>query len=361
MAAYRYLVADLLTDTLKEEMPFEDVQYGDVLNAPGSFSGKLPLSVMNANGFEKVTRANLDPGRTALYVERDGVLVWGGIIWTAQADDSSFTLTIGAEGFWSYFRRRMLRTSKVYTNADMLSIPRDLVNYAQSVTGGNIGVTVGSETTGGMMTHTITYNAWDRKNIGQAIEELASMDAGFDFAIDVAYASGVRTKTLTFGYPKRGTRLGYVLDLGSNIEGLSFSIDATKMANLVESLGSGDGPQMLIGFAADTSLLATYPLLEDTVSDKDVTSVVMLQNHAKSALTAQRKPVEMLPTLVAHETDALQPGSFRTGDEIEVRTQNAGGFLTVDSIFRVGAWNVNVDNNGKETTAFSFLSSEAFS
>lgn len=359
MAEYRYLVADLLTDTIREEMPFENVSFGDVLNAPGSFSGTLPLSVKDRTGFEKVTRANLDPGRTALYVERDGVLVWGGIIWTASADEGNFTLTIGAEGFWSYFRHRLIRNTHAYTATDQLAIVQDLVTYAQSAHSGDIGVVVGTDTSG--VTRDRRYNSFERVNLGQAVEDLAALDGGFDFAIDVAYVSGVRTKSLRLSYPKRGSRLAHVLDLGTNIEQLSWTIDATKQANMIEALGAGEGSSMLIATSVDTSLLGSYPLLEDTISYKDVSVSATLHAHSQATMKARRRPVESLPTLVAHGTTDLVIGSFQTGDEIEARTTSAGGFLDIDTIFRILSWTVSVDDDGKETISFGLASTEALS
>lgn len=358
MTTYRYLFADLLTDTIREEMPLENVSYGDVLLAPGSLTGDLPLSLKNAAGYEKVTRANIDPGRTAVYVERDGVLVWGGILWTVSADADNFKLSIGCEGFWSYFRRRLIRATKTYAATDQLAIVQDLVNYAQAVSGGNIGVTVGSETSGVLRDQ--TYNSYERVNLGQAVENLAALDNGFDFAIDVMYdGSGNRLKKLNLNYPTRGARTAHVLDLGANVESLSWNLDASTMANLIDAIGSGDGAAMLLSTAADTTELGVYPLLEDTVSYTDVTVSATLAAHATGALSASRLPVETLPTLITHGTSDLAIGAFRTGDELQVRTQNAGGFLTVNSLYRIAAWTVTPSDDGKETIAFAFAPTEA--
>lgn len=356
MASYRYLVADLLTDVVREEMPFSAVSYGDVLNAPGSFSGTLPLSLRNSAGFEKITRANLDPGKTALYVERDGVLVWGGIIWTAIADDDSYTLTIGAEGFWSYFRRRLIRATKTYAAADQFFIARDLVNYAQGILGGSLSVVVGSETSGVLRDR--TYNSYERVNLGQAIEDLAAVENGFDFGITVTYVAGVRTKTLHLYYPRRGSRLAHVLDLGTNIESLSWEIDASTQANLIDAIGAGEAASMLLATATDADR-GGYPLLEDTISYKDVSVQATLIAHAKSTLAARVNPVESLPTLIAHGTSDFAIGSYSVGDEIEARTTNAGGFLSIDTIFRILSSTVSVADDGKETTSFELVDTEA--
>jgi hypothetical protein len=104
LARYRYLVGDLLTGILREEMPFTGVKYNQVLNGPGAFAATIGLR------HRKATRANLDPGRTTIYVERDGVLLWGGILWAARPSTDVAKIDLTGEGFWSYFRRRLIRT-----------------------------------------------------------------------------------------------------------------------------------------------------------------------------------------------------------------------------------------------------------
>lgn len=310
--------------------------------------------------YDVVKRSVLDPGRTAIYVERDGVLQWGGILWTAQADEGGYSVSIGAEGFWSYFRRRLIRLTRTYTGSDQLAIFRDLVNYAQGILGGNIRVVVGAETSGILRDR--TYFAYDRKNLGEAGEELAAVQGGFDFAIVPTYVAGIPTPTLQLTYPRRGTRTSHVLDLGTNIEGISWLIDATAQANSIDALGAGEGTAMLISNATDTALLATYPLLEDAVSYKDVVVPSTLASWAAGELATRRTPVETIPTLVAHPGVDIEVGQIITGDEVRVRALNTGGFLnTLDSIFRVLSWDVAVDDNGKETLSFGVAPTEDFS
>lgn len=321
-----------------------------------SAAGTLETSSVS---FDIVTRANLDPGRTAIYVDRDGVIQWGGILWTAQADDNGYNVSVGATGFWSYFQRRLIRTQQAYLATDQLAIFRALVNYAQAQLGGNIRVVVNAETCG--VVRDQTYNAYDRTNLGQAGEDLAALQNGFDFAITSSYIGGVPTPTLNLSYPKRGTRTSHVLDLGTNIEGVEWLIDATAQATLIDALGAGEGAAMLISTAVDTSLLATYPLLEETISHTDVTVPATLAAWAAAELAATRTPVETIPSLVAHPDNDISVGQIITGDEVQVRALSAAGFLsTLNSIFRVLTWTVAVSDDGKETLTFGVAPTEDF-
>lgn len=351
MASYRHLVADLLTGTIREEIPFSTVRYSHVLNRPGGFAATLPLR------HPKATRANLDPGRTAVYVERDGVIVWGGILWTAKASVESATVEVGGEGFWSYFRRRLVRTTKTYAAADQCFIARDLVAYAQAQAGGDLGVVVGAETSGVLRDR--TYWHYERKNIGEAVEQLAAVQGGFDFNIDVSWVAGVITKTLQVQYPRRGRATATVFELGSNIEGLDQEIDATRQANIIDGLGAGEGDTMLITTVSDLSVVPPYPLLEDVVTYKDTSVTTTLRLSTLAELVARSTPVERLPTLLAHAGPDTVLGSFITGDTIAVR--GAAGFLAVDQQMRITNYEVNVDQNGREAVAIGLQSEGDFS
>lgn len=354
MATYRYLVGDLAPSSgngLRDEIPFSSVKFGHVLNAPGGFSASI------GHRHQKATRTNLDPARTAIHVERDGVIVWSGILWTARAGSQSGTLAIGGEGWWSYFRRRRIRLTKTYTATDHLAIAQDLINYAQGIGGGNIGIVVGAEVSGVLRDR--TYNGYERKKIGEAIEQLASVQGGFDFAIDVAYdGTGTIVKTLRFGYPRRGRVTDLVWDLGANLEDLTQASDGARQANLVDALGAGDADAMLIATAADTSMLSAYPLLEDAITLKDVTVQSTLQAHAAGELQNRRRPVATLPTVLARSAapdTAL--GSFIVGDSLTVR--GTDGWISVDERMRIMGYDVSVDEAGKETVAVSFAQEDA--
>jgi hypothetical protein len=102
---YRYILTDTLTDTVVAEIPFVDVSYSTGLNAAGSFSGSFPItpetSVQNLYD-------NTLPGKTSLYILRNGVCVWGGIISSRSYDVTEKILDVTADEFISYLDRRVM-------------------------------------------------------------------------------------------------------------------------------------------------------------------------------------------------------------------------------------------------------------
>lgn len=343
MPAYRYLVGELAPSSgngFRDEIPFSTVKFGHLLNRPGGFEASIGLR------HPKATRANLDPGRTAIHIERDGVIVWSGILWTARAKVEDSSLRLGGEGWWSYFRRRKLRVTKTYAATDQLAIARDLINYAQGVAGGNVGIVVGAETSG--QNRDQTWYHYERKNIGQTIEELAGRANGFDFAIDVTYdTAGTIAKTLVLSYPRRGRSTPLVWELGTNLEGLGQDVDASVAASLIDAIGAGEGDSMLIATASDPAQLARYPLFEDVVTFKDVSVADTLQGKATLALANQGQPVMTIPTLLARQTGPdTALGTFTTGDTILVRGE--AGWLSVAELMRLVGYETTVDENGRE-------------
>lgn len=350
MARYRFLVGDLVTGVLREEMPFTDVKYSDALNGPGAFTATIGLR------HPKATRANLDPGRTVLYVERDSVILWGGILWGVGLSVDNATISLTGEGFWSYFRRRHIRDTIGYAGVDQLAIAQTLVAYAQAAVGGDLGVIIGGETSGVLRDR--TYNSWERKNIGEAVEELAAVENGFDFAIDVAYdTSGAIGRTFRTFYPQRGRSTSIVLELGSNLRGFTQTIDAVAQANLIDVIGAGDGASMLIESVTDMSEVPPYPLLEDVLTYKDINQSATLTGHGEAALAARATPVETVPT-VAQAGPDTGLGSYITGDEITVRGHD--GYVDVDDRVRIIEIAVTVDDQGGENVAISLQPASDF-
>lgn len=102
---YRYYTADLLTNRVISEIPFREVSYERALKGAGSFTGKIPV-IEATSSFSVYT--STFPGNTALYVVRDGICVWGGIIWSRSYNLVDRALVVNASEFTSYFYHRKI-------------------------------------------------------------------------------------------------------------------------------------------------------------------------------------------------------------------------------------------------------------
>jgi len=102
---YRYFTTDLLTNQVLAEIPFKGVSYERALKAAGGFSGNIAIT-------EETSTYDLYdstmPGKTGLYVVRNGVCVWGGIIWGRSYNVVGRSLSVTANEFPSYFQHRKI-------------------------------------------------------------------------------------------------------------------------------------------------------------------------------------------------------------------------------------------------------------
>lgn len=104
-ADYRYIITETLSDNVVAELPFVDVSFSSRLNEAGQFQGSFPIT----EGTSAVDIYNNTlPGKHSIYVLRDGVCVWGGIISTRSYNIKEKILDISADEFVSYLDRRVV-------------------------------------------------------------------------------------------------------------------------------------------------------------------------------------------------------------------------------------------------------------
>lgn len=102
--SYRYYIADLLTGAIVMEVPFGQVSWERKITTAGSFSGSIAADE-NQNHFNLYNTTV--PGKYALYVMRESICVWGGIIWARDYNISDKRLNVSALEFTSYLFHRI--------------------------------------------------------------------------------------------------------------------------------------------------------------------------------------------------------------------------------------------------------------
>jgi hypothetical protein len=105
VAEYKYFVTNIVTNEILAEIPFTDVAFERALKGAGSFEGSIAIVA----GTDNLDLYNTTmPGRTALYVTRNGVCVWGGIIWGRDYNVVNRQLKISGAEFTSYLHHRVI-------------------------------------------------------------------------------------------------------------------------------------------------------------------------------------------------------------------------------------------------------------
>lgn len=351
MATWRFLAYDLRTNTPIADLPLSVRSFSGTLNGVGTFTAQLPVEQSTASLLMSATI----PERTVVYIDRDGVIVEGFIIWQRVRTPNQ-PMSLQGASIPSIWRRNRIVADLTYTAVDQHTIFRNLVTHLQSQAGANIGITVGSGLSG--VTRDRTYAGYERKNIGDALAELADVDNGFDWAVDVVWSAGVPAKNLTLSYPRRGRiagSTGIVFESGKNIIDYTFTEDGTRSARAVDVLGSGDGRDMKISTAVDTALLdAGYPLTAEVLSHKDVSVQSTVGAHATAAMRARSKTPTFLELTVTPDDIDAGLGTWITGDDALVRITDDNFPIQTDgspgyqAYHRIISYTVDIPDEGPE-------------
>jgi hypothetical protein len=338
------------------ELPITDVSFTQQLNTAGTFTGHLLLSGVNAAGLN-VANGTI-PGRTAIYVDRNDALVWGGVLWNREYNSTTQTLTFQAREFLSLFERRRIITTAAYTNIDQLQLAQTIMSNAQGVTGGNIGMLYnqdsGSTSTSGVLVSR-TYYGYEYKQVLAAVQDLAKQTSGFDFEISTYYdGDGNPAKSFNTYYPKSGktysttSTTAPVFQLPGNIVEYEYPEDATIAANTIYALGAGSNEGKLIATATDaTKVSAGWPLLEDQANYSDLTDATLLAGLAGGQISAVSYPPTTL-RVVAPPSQSPTFGTYEIGDEVRVIINDNRFPTTLDAIYRLVALSVTPGEDGPE-------------
>ena len=347
MSQYRYLFADLRTNDILAELPLTNVTFSQVLNGAGSLTGEILGSDVNEAGYDFPNTTI--PARTCVYVERDNVLIWGGIIWTRAWNSDTQHYSFTAREFPSYFERRRITETAVFEAEDQLLIAQTLVNDAQNVTGGDIGVIVGTETSPILVSR--VYFDYEFKDVWGAIKDLSNQQDGFDFNIDVAYDSGGNPlKYLRLDYPARGRTFEYndpaalVFDFPGNLVMYEYPEDGSITANKMYGIGPNSNEAMIRAVATSPSnqVANGWPLLEDTTTYNDQYDPDLLYQQTLGEVTAKENPVTTIKIVIPAYVNPVL-GSYKTGDQCLLRitddrfpgTNGEFGLVTIQRIVAI--------------------------
>lgn len=307
---YTYLLADLATNRILEEIRLTGVKFNRPLNSGGRFNGAWKLGPQTAK-FDVYDLTM--PCRRVIYAFRDSRPMWGGIIWTRNYDSVTKTLQIGAADWWSYFdHRKVLPTftadgtltqvaglTEAYTATDQNAIARGLVATAQAHTGGNILVTPADTNSSGQLRDR-TYPGFNLTQLGDALTNLCNVINGPDIVFDVLpAATGAPQRVIRIGTPSLGQQgSAHRWEVGGNVVAYGWPSDGTRMGTRAFATGQGVELGMPIAVAEDTSKYAGgFPLLETEAQYGSAEDTTTLTGHAQADQQVARMPV-VLPKLI---------------------------------------------------------------
>ena len=337
MTTPTYYLGDLTTGQIVEELPLATCQWSKALNSAGGWSATI------STGNKVVTRDLFTLGRSTIWIDLDGILEFGGILWNQRLTPESGVMTLGGEGIFSYLHHRHNRATLTYTAQDLFTVAAGLVTAAQGVAGGNIGLTTSFPTgaTAGV-SRTITYAATERKVFGVAFEELANAEDGFEFLPSYAWNGSTPTTVLECHHRQRGRALGVSWELGRHysISG-DYVLDGSHIANQADAVGAGTGAGQL--YATATGALNGRPRLQEVTDHKQTTDATQLQSEANQNLATFSVPNESFKLKSLNPSPL--PAEWSIGDQVYVVGELASGWMLDDS-YRIIAYQATTDEQG---------------
>ena len=301
MNPFRYHAYDVSSRTYLGRLPYQGVTFGvPQKNTPGPFTGSIPLADPRVQRLN--WPAQVGTGKTALIVEMGGQILWGGMLWTSNYNDSDPTksLQVGGSTFGSYAQQRVQAEDYSTTfsaGADPMLIAEQIFSDAMAL--GTImgGITIVLHPSGGEGGPVITptYPKTASQTIDQMVSMMAQMgyDVGFDYSFDVTYVSGLPAVTLNIWFPRAGRAAAdsHLVILQRNVIDFTYPIDSTRQATDVTETGAA-------GVGAATASFATpgYPRLERVFSRVQITDPVTLANVAAGDIYQSAWPV-ITPTV----------------------------------------------------------------
>ncbi|WP_030383614.1 hypothetical protein [Streptomyces sp. NRRL S-241] len=360
---YRILLCDLRTDQVRDALPVSDVSLDDYIGKIGTAALTIPLPNQQ---LAARARAALELGRTAMWIERGPDIWWGGIPWTANITSDSrgmLGLKVQAGGWASYLDHRAVFHTQQATAVDQFDIVRGLIAYSASLSGGDIGIEYDATQLSGVRRDR-TYRRYDQPRIRELIDQLGSVEQGFEWRISSVRdpATGRRTKQLQLGSPvihTGGSEI--VLDHPGSILSYDWPLDATVRANSWQSRGASDNKNqtaeslpIMTGLLVDEAQLAAgWPRLDGTSDYTTVTDPGTLAAHARADLAAATNPRTIPEVTVALDRVALSPALL--GTTVRVRIRDLWWAEGLDHRYRVVGLAISPPLRGRPETAKLYL------
>lgn len=337
-AGFVYLLANTVDGVILDEVPFTDVTFTAGLNAPGGFTaGGLPVS----HPLAELLVDDDTPWARSLYIARGNVVHFAGAIVTVEANTDNDAVGVGGQGLLGYYRdgRRSIRSRLGMTHATAVPkgdvswvgervdrIVGDLLDHAGAFAGGALPITLtvdGDAAT--LATTDVTLNGYERKGIGELLDELAGTEPGFAYWLTSGFDLGESPPTLVNELhlrPNTGllNEVPVVLELGRNATVANLTIDGDPLANDVTATGQGQGERMLTATASAPGSrypATSAPLLELVVNLSDVKEADRLRSMANAELALRRRPAKVVKLTVREDLD-VPLGAFKAGDDVVI-------------------------------------------
>lgn len=306
---WRIEACDLRTGTVRAILHPTSADWQTILNGVGTGTLNLPT--------ESILIRDVWPHLTSVYISRiaggtatpeNPVVEYAGLIEAVSASDSGGT-QVGLQSLEEYLYHREIRETVTLLGTPQTEIAAALVRRARVN-----GIPLEAVAATSQYPRDRTYHSWDRKIIGEALEDLSNVIGGLDWELSHEKSGGRWVTTLVFR-DRVGEDRNQIIQSDREAAGYDLVVDASEHATNVEALGSGEEEDQMVARAVDAS--GIYPQFDASPSFQDVSIQSTLIGHAEGYLNSYREPVAV-PSAVIYGLDP-DPRELRLGDTVTSR------------------------------------------
>lgn len=354
-AAYKIKFTDALTDAPRDEFALTGVSCDVHIGAPGALTANIPVASGDYATGRRINAIRAS-GATAVYVYRNGIPWWAGLLWTKDKTVDAKgrpAVQIGAGTFESYLARVQLGTDlPAMTGADQMDIARSFLTHMQADAHANMGI-IADATLSAIVRDRVMYLAAARPDYLRMLNDLAILDQGFEYLIQVLTdpTTGARTRNLRLGYPTITTAVVHRLSYPGAILSYDLPEDGSRGATYLMATGSGAQSTVHTDTAA---LAAGYPRLDATTSYSTITDATVLEAHATADLAQARIPFSV-PQVVIRPDAAPDITPAALGDYVHVAIADELSPTAFTGVFRLVGMNISPLERGKPETCALIL------
>lgn len=314
-----------------------DVSYDQRLNTSGQF--KFSLSVSDV----KATAANLACGQNYIKYYRGSQLRWSGkiirretVLQPEESGGITEVINITCVDWLWLLKDRYTSASDVHSNQNEGEIIQDLINDTQALSDGDLGITIGANSSTANRTRT-----YEDKNVRDAMEQMSSVIDGIDFEITPDRVLNIYDKKMTDRSNSHVFSYGDDAVGTANILTVKEVLDASEIRNDVK----GYGKDTLSTTRSSAASQAAYGLRSGIYSYQDISELATLEGHLDDIIRTNGAPTRQLSVTLAPGKEPLF-GTYEIGDVVTIRVNK--GVVDIDQPVRIYGWDVTIDNDGVE-------------
>lgn len=292
---------------------------------------RFELSLHNNN----LSRSTFFPGKTEVWVLRNGTKIFVGPLWDVTASSENKTLSCAAEGIESYLEFRRIKEDVRYTG-NRSATAWDLINTAQTGTDAGLGIVAGSVGVAPVLD--VSYLKNDGDIIFDCIDTLAKASAtGFDWEINVE-------RQFVLYYPRPAVASRVTLVYPTSIKRYSVQMMGKFEANDIFLKGKDELRSQPV---IDTAKRAEFGLRQGVYSNTELNTQDQVNDFAEQLLHLHRD-IRELPQVVLN-TELVNPfnGDIWFGETAPVVIDD--GWVQVNQTMRLNGFQLSVGKNGNET------------